>query len=516
MYITVKDLKKPTPICYYGISISLMQMPDGYYMNLRPSFFDKGSFDNCTPKSKLKMWVEPSRVDCDNIGANHVRVYVEDESGNVEYCNTVVYVQDNMGMCPPSDGVIDGSVQSRSGNMLEEVKVSLTGTPTFAMTDSSGHYAFSSVRFGQDYTIRPELPKDDLSGVSALDMAILLKHILGIQRLNSPYQFIAADVDKSGRVSVNDLVVLKSLILQNHLVVDATTSWRFVDASYRFPDPFDPLTNGFPEMYQIPSLTSDMTALDFIGVKLGDLNDDAVHLTSGQPILSRGAGVAIELTDNAFKSGDVFDIVVSTGQYQDIEAMEFALSFDKDILDVVSIVSQQQAQGLDVIDESKDHHMISSLWYGVKSLESRQLFVVKVKASRDGNVAESVKMASAARSQAYQHGTDLVSEITLSFGGTHSDLPDTKTTPEMRIGQNTPNPFSNETIVPVELPEDGPVWIRLFDLAGRQLMSIEYAGVAGWQEIKLDAQDIPARGVVLCQVISSHGNVTLRMVVNTQ
>jgi hypothetical protein len=518
MYVTVKDLKKPTPVCFYGISISLMQMPDGYYMDLRPSFFNKGSFDNCTPKHKLKMWIEPSRVDCDNIGANDVRMYVEDESGNVEYCNTVIYVQDNMDMCPPSDGIIDGSVLSRTGDMVEDVKVTLAGSPTFSMTDSMGHYTFSSVRFGQEYTVRPERTKDNLSGVSALDMALLLKHILGIQRLGSPYQYIAADIDKSGRVSVNDLVTLKDLILQNQLGGEAKTSWRFVDAAYRFPDPFDPLTSGFPEMYQIPVLNTDMSALDFIGVKLGDLNDDAAHLTSGQPVLSRGAGVTLTLAEREFRTDDVFDIAVTTDQHRDIDAMEFALRFDEQTLEVVSIPSRQQGQGLDIIDQSSDHHLISTLWYGFTPLQSSQLFVVRVKAKANGSLSESVSLASSARSQAYQHGSDQHSSIELSFDGISQEIEDqpTASDPVMRIGQNAPNPFSNETIIPLELPEAGSVWIQMFDPSGRQLMRREFAGVQGWQELVLNAHEIHARGVVFCQVISDYGSATVRMIINSE
>jgi hypothetical protein len=129
-----------------------------------------------------------------------------------------------------------------------------------------------------------------------------------------------------------------------------------------------------------------------------------------------------------------------------------------------------------------------------------------------------VSLASSARSQAYQHGSDQHSSIELSFDGISQEIEDqpTASDPVMRIGQNAPNPFSNETIIPLELPEAGSVWIQMFDPSGRQLMRREFAGVQGWQELVLNAHEIHARGVVFCQVISDYGSATVRMIINSE
>jgi len=515
MYVTVKDLKKPTPICYYGVTVALMQMPDGFYMDLRPGFFDKGSFDNCTPKDKLKMWVDPPRVGCEDIGAREVRLYVEDESGNVQYCNTLVYVQDNMGMCPPSDGVIDGAIHSRSGDVLEEVKVSLSGTPTFDMTDETGFYAFTSVPFGQSYSVMPERDHDELTGVSALDMAILLKHILGVQRFTTPYQYIAGDIDRSGRVSVNDLVLLKDLIIQNHLGLQATTSWRFVDATYLFPDPLDPLTGGFPESYAIAALSSDMSALDFVGIKLGDLNDDAAHLVSGNGVLSRSAGVMLSMAEHLFTGDEIFDVAISIEQYAEIDAMEFALTYDDLVLELIRVQPLMQHPGLDIIDQTSESPVISTLWYGIEPLEKSHLFQLTFRARKAGALSEAVALTPGSRSLAYLYGSDQPAHLALSFGGVpETVIPATVVTPAMRVGNNAPNPFGRTTVIPVELPEDGPLLVHLYDMDGRHILTRKYAGVAGWQEITLDASDIQVAGVVMCRIVSSFGNVTQRMLVH--
>ncbi len=517
MYVTVKDMKQPTPVCYYGISVSLMQMPDGYYMNLRPSFFNKGSFDNCTPKDELKMWVEPASVGCADLGATDVRLYVEDESGNVDYCNTVVYVQDNMGMCPPMDGDITGTIHTDKGNSLKEVKVSLMGTPAFAMTDAGGQYAFSSMAFGKSYTISPAYPMDDLQGVSALDLAALLKQILGIEKFTSPYQYIAADLDKSGRVSVNDLIALKELILKEYLGLHPETSWRFVDASYTFQNPQDPLAESFPESYQIQSLTEDMQALDFVGVKLGDINADATALTSGGLVLSRSNNAGIIIPDQTFSKGEKFEATVFVRDYQQLAAMQCAITLDPDALQLTGITPLQNDQGLDMIDRTADYHMVSILWYGAESLKSCQLCKMTFQAVDAGVLSSALHLATTAEALAYWSGSANPVGVDLEYGASPLDEGPVSETapPAMHLGQNYPNPFGSSTIIPVDLPDNSGLQVTVFDVSGRELYTMHQDGIKGWQEIQLDFKELQMNGILLCRITSKFGSGTVRMILKT-
>ena len=120
--VTVKDMKKPTPICYNGLTANLMLNADGYYIDLDPKWFNKGSFDNCTPDHLLTFRIEPSRFTCDERGEQSVRVYVKDQDGNEQYCNTYVIIQDNMGMCPP----IDTTTFSLTGSLVNVQGISST------------------------------------------------------------------------------------------------------------------------------------------------------------------------------------------------------------------------------------------------------------------------------------------------------------------------------------------------------------------------------------------------------
>ena len=55
---------------------------------------------------------------------------------------------------------------------------------------------------------------------------------------------------------------------------DGNTSWRFVDAGYEFSTN-NPAAESFPEYIEVNNLTGTMPDLDFIAVKIGDINGSA-------------------------------------------------------------------------------------------------------------------------------------------------------------------------------------------------------------------------------------------------
>jgi hypothetical protein len=130
------------------------------------------------------------------------------------------------------------------------------------------------------YKITPEMDQDPKNGVTTFDLLLISKHILNLEPLTSPYKIIAADANKSNTITTFDIVTLRKLILgvTSSLAPD-NTSWRFVDRSYVFPNPFNPF-GGFPE-FRESEITSIIPA-DFVGVKIGDINLSA--LANNRPL----------------------------------------------------------------------------------------------------------------------------------------------------------------------------------------------------------------------------------------
>jgi hypothetical protein len=83
---------------------------------------------------------------------------------------------------------------------VEEGNVKLAGShpvfpplSLFQLSDQLGAYQFSNaIPLAGNYTVTPEKDDNPLNGVTTLDLALISKHILGIENLNSPYKIIAA------------------------------------------------------------------------------------------------------------------------------------------------------------------------------------------------------------------------------------------------------------------------------------------------------------------------------------
>src|SRR5690606_33233473 len=115
------------------------------------------------------------------------------------------------------------------------------------------------------------------------DLVLISKHILGIEALGSPYKMIAADINKNGSITTIDMVELRKLILFIDTEFQYNTSWRFIEADFVFPNPNNPWSTSFPEIFSVNGLSGDEIG-NFVGVKIGDVNNSAIanNLMSGE------------------------------------------------------------------------------------------------------------------------------------------------------------------------------------------------------------------------------------------
>src|SRR5690606_13603180 len=111
----IRDCKKPTPVCFFGLSTDLM--PTTGMVPIQAVLWDAGSFDNCTLDENLIFRAIRSADNpngdvpgagngeliftCDDLGTVSIQLWVGDEYGNWDFCETFINVQNNMGFpCP--------------------------------------------------------------------------------------------------------------------------------------------------------------------------------------------------------------------------------------------------------------------------------------------------------------------------------------------------------------------------------------------------------------------------------
>lgn len=170
---------------------------------------------------------------------------------------------------------VSGRVTIEPGSPMTGVVVNISGSVnSFVITDTLGNFTVT-LPAGGAYTLAPYCNIQHLNGVSTLDLVMISKHWSNIEPLTSPYQLIAADIDNNGLANLSDSLEGRKLILGIDPVFLYNTSWRFVRADYVFPDPLNPFQPPFPESFTIPNLDADVTGVDFIGIKIGDVNHSA-------------------------------------------------------------------------------------------------------------------------------------------------------------------------------------------------------------------------------------------------
>ncbi|MDZ4747880.1 MAG: dockerin type I domain-containing protein [Saprospiraceae bacterium] len=184
------------------------------------------------------------------------------------------------GGCVPMqslDADITGIVITKTGQGIPNVEMQLSGNSSFAnmdttLTSASGRYSFPHRESGNGYYMRGYKNDDILNGVSAIDLIHLQKHLLGITPFTTLHQYIAADVNHSGSVNVLDLVILQKVLLGSITTFPGNTSWRFGSLPQ---DMSGQDIRAFKEVYNIEHLEQGPHLVDFVGIKIGDLNGDA-------------------------------------------------------------------------------------------------------------------------------------------------------------------------------------------------------------------------------------------------
>jgi hypothetical protein len=230
-------------------------------------------------------------------------VFATDTAGNQSAAQTVTVSINDL-----DDSAVSGMVYHwGSQTMMDNVSISMHSQSDGEMmstmtTDSSGAFAMNDLPSGDvTLTVERDMQADDGNRVvTSADVLAALKIAVGMnpngsaggqQNMASPYQFIAADVNKDGRITSAD--ALKILHMAVNMPNATDQEWMFVaeDTDFWNEDAGEGANPFSINKYSVDwdSDGTDMTLthpqeMNYVGVMLGDVNnswsapDDAVKL----------------------------------------------------------------------------------------------------------------------------------------------------------------------------------------------------------------------------------------------
>ena len=428
----------------------------------------------------------------------HAIRYVVNSCGLITECVELITITCIEGTM----GVVSGRVVTEDLIPVAEVVVDLEGAGVpLEDTDLDGQYVFPAMPMGGAYRVSPSKDVDYLDGISTLDLIKIQRHLLGIQKLDSPYKLIAADIDRSGSINGIDLVELRKLILGVYSELPNNTSWRMIDATQDFSGMPTPFIASLKEEYTIHNLETDMV-VDFIGVKVGDV-DNSIELLESTNTDLRQTNKSISIEELSSIDG-VKKYVISGAENADVDGFQFALNVyggGAKILEIVPL-----AEGLDY-DNFNLHSLqrgeVNVSWNNNSPMRFDQnLFEITV--LQNANVNDRVVI---------ELGENLQSE--LYFNDTVYGLELEEVTEDVEVitlYQNNPNPWSEYTEIKFKMPTDNDISLSVYDLNGQLIYQELKRANKGLNISRISKYDLNGSGVLYYELISDDKRYVQKMI----
>ena len=495
----VVEEKAPTAYCTDNLVIDLMTTG---MAEVTAADFNFASSDNCTASEDLSFAFSSDInnttmvVTCDELGNNAVEMWVFDADGLTDFCAVTLTVQNNNGAdCGTGSLTVSGAINTESATAVNGVTVEINGGLFSATTNANGTYEITGLAQGTDITVAPSLDDAITNGVTTFDIVKITQHILGIQTLDSAYKMIAADANNSASITTLDIVAIRKAILQISTEFPNNTSWRFVDAA-QVIDGNNPFV--FSEVVNINNVDANVTA-NFIAVKVGDVTGDA-SVSFGSA--DNRSAININAEDKAVKAGETVAVEFTTAEA--LAGYQFTLNFaGLELVDVEYGVAKEENFGFSLVDAGA----LTTSWNAAEAvnLDGEALFTAVFVATEDVQLSSALSINSKVTAAEAVTAEFEAANVSLAFNGAAANA--------FAVYQNTPNPFSAETVIGFNAVEAGNATVTFTSVEGKVLAVRTVEATKGYNSITVNAANIAAAGVVYYTVETANNTATNKMVI---
>ncbi len=428
----------------------------------------------------------------------------------------ITLMQPNVFEAMPHDDICDPSIASgiagvvtnELGENVELVDILLENDSTTS-TSSLGVYEMDVLNC-QEHTVTLSRTDNPANGVTSYDIALIQRHILHIEPFDNPFKLVAADANRSGDVTTFDLLHIRQVILG--LVPDFPNSpaWVFFPEDFSFDDPSDPLTTTIPNNVYTFSTGADTLTMNYMALKIGDVNNTAnPNLNSATETRNEFArALLLNLQDREVKAGEEVDIYLRSNEEEALVGYQFTLNYDSEVLEFVDINSEVVEDfNINNYAVFEDRGAVTLSYNGDVLLEKNNtLLHLSFRAKRSGQLSDLLFINSNITKVEAYSAEDEFLDVDLNFES------EVVVEDQFKLYQNQPNPFKNSTEINFYLPASSNVHLKIFDLSGRVLTSVQRNFEEGLQTLTIDEIDCDATGVFYYQLETEFGMLTRKMV----
>lgn len=348
---------------------------------------------------------------------------------------------------------------------IPDVSLRVDG-PSFDTTMAvNGTYSLSNVPHlrNTNYQLKPIKTDNPLNGISTLDLALITKHILGLEVFKCPWQILAADINCNGSISTFDVVTGRKLILG---ILDTLPcgSWRFTSAT-------DTASKG--------------NCVAFQGVKVGDVNAGPNCPADGRTRATdrNGAVFPLHLEDCFLEKGHTYRVPLYAGQDGQLSALQCRFLLAPQAARLEQITASDALNGFseEMYHQNREagDGLVSVIWYAgeVATAQARQpLLWITLTALEDVRLQEVLQLLP----------TSLSPELYDELGDAHPiELQWNTVGPQPEGVHLAPNPSMGTFTLGFSAASMETMAIQVYDLQGKLVYEQGYIAHVGYNNLEI-------------------------------
>jgi hypothetical protein len=253
--------------------------------------------------------------------------------------------------------------------------------------------------------------------------------------------------------------------------------------------------------------------VDFIGVKTGDVNDSAIpNGLMNSDTRNTNGELIFNYSEQTLNSGEERWVPVYATGFNDIVGFQFTLNFDPEKMEVLDM--RNASLGISSSNfnfENSDQGYLTSSWnnnHGVTIDSDNPMFELLVRAKSSTDVQISFSAGSEmTTAEAYNGKFEL---LTVSWSE-RSRLQEINVL-EFTLHQNEPNPWSDQTIIQIDLEKDANLTLKVTDVQGRVIYQASKFNQKGQNYWTLDKKDVPVNGILYVEISDGEHSAIKRMI----
>jgi Secretion system C-terminal sorting domain len=444
-----------------------------------------------------------------------VQLWTRDVAGNANFVVDTISVQDNITpkVCTTGGGNValaQGLIVTDKNVVIQNAKISASlkgNNVSFAsgITTATGGFEINNLLTGQGYDFKAAKEDEIFSGVTTLDISLISRHLLDIDKLKTPYSIIAADVDGNRVVDGADMLHMRNFILRKTAALPAG-AWKFIDKKYTFNNPNEPLNEDFPELVSVENIAQNFS-LGFTAVKIGDVNNTYRPQTIIAPAPRSSNTLTFITDDRLLEAGKTYSIKLKASDFKASD-YQFTLGITEGVASVKAVeVGDLPNMGSNNFAVFKN--AITTSWNGIAKGSEIEALTFTFVANQNAKLSEVLTINSAITPMDATNTEGSPLKLQLAFGNSLA-----KEAGEFALYQNRPNPMSSTTAIGFNLPKESEATLTVYNIEGKAMKVVNSTFKAGYNEVVVEKETFQTAGIYYYRLETSEHSATKKMVVS--